>query len=262
MRTARPGRRRGGPGRAAAAAAAAAAVAAWLLGPVAAWADPAPAPADPESLTVALGTWRAEALGRVATGAAGWVAACDGALRLDLELDAQPDEPGRTDRWTRLLARDGRGWTLVATPVGEGLYGAWDREWKAPPAGLAALARGVVRWSGMPPPSGRGESFVLAAAGLGEAPQGPAAGADLRRDLASRARGGGGVGEVVRIRPAATGGVAVRSSRRPGRLLVEVRERRPLAASPGDVFLPWWSLGEILAQPAPSEPGTSPDQAR
>lgn len=219
-----------------------------------------------ESLAVVLATWRAEAFGRLATGAVGWVAASDGAVRLDLALDAQPGDAqpaSLPDPWPGLLARDGRGWTLVAPPVGEGLYGAWDREWSAPPPGLAALACGVVRGADGSRTAGGGESFILAAAAdgvpAGDAGSGPSG---LRRELAGRARGGGGPGERVHVGPLPGGGVEVRSSRRPGRLTVIPRETRPTSATPEEVFLPWWSLGEILDLPPPAESGTSGGQAR
>jgi hypothetical protein len=231
--------------------------------------------ADSEALSVVLATWRAEAFGRVATGAVGWVAAGDGTVRLDLAVDAQPDPvPGSNpDPWPGLLAREGRGWTLVAPPAAEGLCGAWDREWSAPPPGLAALARGVTHWaegtradgtSGVGArASGGGESFVLAAAvseaGTMDADPLPTG---LRRELAGRARGGGGPGERVHVGPLAGGAVEVRSSRRPGRLVVTPREERPTSATPEEVFLPWWSLGEILDLPPPAESGTSGGQAR
>lgn len=225
-----------------------------------------------EPLSLVLATWRAEALGRLATGAVGWVAASDGALRLDLIVDATPGQaPGvAADPWPGLLAREGRGWTLVAPPRGDGVYGAWDREWSAPPPGLAALARGVARWSdgahAAGAGSGGGESFILAAAAVAAAdvaagqagPEAPG----LRRELAGRARGGGGPGERVRMGPLAGGGVEVRSSRRPGRLVVSPRETRPTSATCDEVFLPWWSLGEILELPPPAESGTSCGQAR
>lgn len=245
---------------------------------------------DAEPLSVVLATWRAEAFGRVATGSVGWVAACDGSVRLDLDVDPQPTvvqpmvaqpvtprpgtgDPGaawppvgpgeRTESFAGLLAREGRGWTLVAPPVGEGLFGAWDREWSAPPSGLAELARGVTHRAGGTASAGDRESFVLAAEAA-QAPVGPAGAGEpgLRRQLAVRARGGGGPGERVHVEALAGGGAEVRSSRRPGRLVVTPSERRPTSATPEEVFLPWWSLGEILALPAPPEPGTSPEGLR
>jgi hypothetical protein len=56
--------------------------------------------------------------------------------------------------------------------------------------------------------------------------------------------------------------VEVRSSRRPGRLVVTPREHRPTSATPEEVFLPWWSLGEILDLPPPADSGTSGGQGR
>lgn len=233
-------------------------------------------PAAPdEVLSVVLATWRAEAFGRLATGAVGWVAGCDGAVRLDLAVDTQPTAaqptaapsgtiPGSLpDPWSGLLAREGRGWTLVAPPAAEGLYGAWDREWSVPPPGLAALARGVTYWADESHAAGGGASFVLAAAATEASARGLDAGMPgLRRELAGRARGGGGPGERVHVGPHAGGGVEVRSSRRPGRLVVTPREERPTSATPEEVFLPWWSLGEILDLPPSEESGTSGGQAR
>lgn len=227
----------------------------------------APREASGDTLAVVLATWRAEALGRAASGTAGWVNGCDGTIRLDLSADSRPgaeDLSARGDPWQALLSRAGQGWTLVAPAAGEGLYGAWDREWRAPPAGLAALARGVVRWAADGHAPRGGPAFVLAAvddqapaekSSVGTSPR-------LRPELASRARGGGGRGEVARLAPGRGGAIVVRSSRRPGRLVVTPLERRGTGASPEEAFLPWWSLGEILALPPRTEPGTSPDPAR
>lgn len=230
------------------------------------WTARAPAAADfsaaaaPDTLRFVGADWRAVALGRQVAGAAGWVTAADGALRLDLTITEPSDEPA-PEPGLALLARQGRGWTLITGADGAGLYGAWDREWQAPPTGLAELAFQVAALAGAQVAGAAPRTLTLAAdpavasaVGAG----GSRAGGDFRQSLVTRGRGGGGPGERVSVRASADGGrVRVRSSRRPGWLEVLPRERRTALGAAAEVFLPWWPLGEVLTFLPDSPPGTS-----
>jgi len=246
---------------------------AWVLGILAllaacpvrwAAADEPPVPATPDTLPYVGADWCAEALGRRICGALGWVAAADGGLRLDLTVLEPADDAGSAGTavapGTALLARQGRGWTLVTGADGDGIYGAWDREWRAPPAGLAELALAVAALASGDRPGPARRTFTLAA---DPAATETAAGADrpagsFRQGLVVRARGGGGPGERVNLRTVAgVDRVRVRSSRRPGWLDVLPRERRPALGASDEVFLPWWPLGDVLTFPSGTGPGTS-----
>jgi len=222
--------------------------------------DP-PDPAAPDTLSFVLADWRAEALGRQVAGTAGWVTDPGGALRLDLTVrdDRAAEPPPGTGE--AVLARHGRGWTLVTGEGGDGVYGAWDREWQAPPAGLSELAHQVAALSAAPGAGPSRRTLTLAADPTATAaPERP--GRDFRHAVVSRGRGGGGPGERVTVRTAAGDGrVLVRSSRRPGRLEVVPRERRIAVGVAAEVFLPWYPLGEVLTFLSVADPGTSaPDR--
>ncbi|MBK7046093.1 MAG: hypothetical protein IPH48_06160 [bacterium] len=227
-----------------------------VTAPATAGAQPGASPdssaeAGAESLILVLADWRVEALGRQAAGRAAWVTGPAGDLRVDLLVDEAGADPG-AGAPADLLTRAGRGWTLVAGQGDEGLYGAWDREWRTPPSGLAALARAVTdpAWSTA---AGGGSRRLVLAADPAATPE--AAGAPVpafRRAQARRGRGGGGPGERLTVSSLGTpGALRVRSSRRPGRLEVVPTARRAALGVPAEVFLPWWPLAEVL------DPGTA-----
>ncbi len=222
----------------------------------------APPAAAQDTLNFVLADWRAEALGRQVAGTAGWVADPGGALRLDLTVtDDRADEPS-PGTGEAVLARLGRGWTLVTNPGGEGVYGAWDREWQAPPAGLSELVSQVVALSAAPGAVPSRRTLDLAADPAATASMDRSA-RDFRRALVTRGRGGGGPGERVTVRVAAGDRmVLVRSSRRPGWLEIVPRERRTAVGMAEEVFLPWYPLGEVLTFLSAAEPGTSPRDRR
>ena len=246
-------------------------LAATLLGlvavPVAAQDQPGATPdssaaAPAETLLLVLADWRVEALGRQASGRAAWVTGPAGDLRVDLMVDDAGADPG-AGAPADLLARVGRGWTLVAGQGDEGLYGAWDREWQAPPAGLAALARAVTdpAWSTAAGRSGS-RRLVLAADPAASPEVGGTPVPAFRRAQARRGRGGGGPGERLTVSPMGMPGqLHVRSTRRPGRLEVLPTARRAALGVPAEVFLPWWPLAEVLGPGASAtrepNPGTS-----
>jgi len=225
-------------------------------------ADEVPAAVVPDTLRFVRADWRAMALGRQVDGAAGWVIASDGTLRLDLTVsdpmnDAAP-EPGMA-----LLARQGRGWTLITSADGAGVYGAWDREWQLPPAGLAELAFQIAALTAS---NGSGVSRTLTLAADPAVATAATAGVgrfgSFRQGLVTRGRGGGGPGERVSVRASADDDrVRIRSSRRPGWLEVLPRERLTVVGKAAEVFLPWWPLGDVLTFLPGSQPGTSgPDR--
>lgn len=220
--------------------------------------SPTSGSAPGDALVFVLADWSIRALGRQALGVAAWVTGPAGELRVDL-LAADPDAPvQRAD----LMSRAGKGWTLVTGPRTPGVYGAWDREWRTPPTGLADLALAVadrVTGDRTEPGPGPCTLTVMAPADHGEdLPADEAEPRRFRRDLARRARGGGGSGERILVGAAdARGNVTVRSSRRPGALVVSPRERRPAEGRAAEVFLPWWPLADVLTWPAAPNPGTS-----
>ncbi|MBK8166251.1 MAG: hypothetical protein IPK64_09860 [bacterium] len=209
-----------------------------------AWAIPVAA-AD---LALVVAEWRAGALGREAAGLLAWVAGPTQELRLDVlapgEGGGLPPAGEAADRCDALLWRQGRGWTFVAGAAGEpGLLEPWDREWRPAPAGLADLARAVAAAR----PGQRGRLVVAEAVGsTAEAGMTPTAVPGLRRGLVRRGRGGGGPGERVSVDATTAGLVQIRSSRRPGALVVHPVVSLRVAADPASVFAPWWPLGEVL----------------
>lgn len=236
-------------------------------------AGPAPAQETParsaEPLTLTLARWRAEALGRSACGLAGWILGSGGDLRWDLTVAEDPGstlQSGDADDWAPLLTRTGHGWTLIAPASGTGVFGAWDREWAAPPAGLAALARRVATCVDNGPSrstEGSRRLTLFSDPVAGDEPAAVTAAGRFREGMSHRGRGGGGPGEVVTVGArAAAGGVRVRSSRRPGWVEVTAVERRPAAGSADEVFLPWWSLGELTLPASLPPAGTSPSGRR
>jgi hypothetical protein len=242
-----------------------------VTAPATAGAQPGASPdssaaAGAESLILVLADWRVEALGRQAAGRAAWVTGPAGDLRVDLLVDEAGADPG-AGAPADLLTRAGRGWTLVTGQGDEGLYGAWDREWRTPPSGLAALARAVTdpAWSTA---AGGGSRRLVLAADPAATPE--AAGAPVpafRRAQARRGRGGGGPGERLTVSSLGTpGALRVRSSRRPGRLEVVPTARRAALGVPAEVFLPWWPLTEVLdpgtAATREPNPGTSGSGSR
>lgn len=226
-------------------------------------ADDPPAAVMPDTLRFVLADWRATALGRKVDGAAGWVTASDGTLRLDLTISEPMNSPA-PEPGIALLAKKGRGWTLITSADGAGVYGAWDREWQPPPAGLAELALQVAALTGS---NGSGVPRTLTLAADPAAATAATAGVDriggFRQGLVARGRGGGGPGERVFIRASTEDDrVRVRSSRRPGWLEVLPRARLSVVGTAGEVFLPWWPLGEVLTFLPGSQPGTSDAERR
>lgn len=177
---------------------------------------------------LALTGWEGSMLGRRIGGTVAVLVGVDGSLRW--EIAAAPDTS-----LTEMLARRGRGWTVVAGPDGRGTLNAWGEEWRTleedvarvlAAATQAALAADVPR------------SVVV----RGEAPT-------LRERLAQRGTGRGGPGETLRLAPAAAGATVMTSSRRPGSLRLDVWRRLPVRYPVRESFVPLWPLLELLEFP-------------
>ncbi|MFO7610197.1 MAG: hypothetical protein R6X35_13595 [Candidatus Krumholzibacteriia bacterium] len=205
------------------------------------WATAAGAqPADTVAGTLQVAAWRGAFLGRGADGTVALLAGPDGTCRA--EVGEGPVA------LASLLARQGRGWTLVLPAVGDAVLQPWDREWRRLPADLAAGLRAVAQAVADPAGGGPRRRHVLP-------PAGPSPG--LRAALAARGRGRGGPGEVLTVvrrgDPAAGGALAVRSSRRPGSLTITALRSLPVAYAPDEVFVPLWPLADLL-DPGPQDP--------
>lgn len=220
---------------------------------------------DAATLSVRVAPWRAGAFGREVGGEVAWVTGPAGELRLDVVLAEAGGDPHQRNGVAAdaaavdVLQRRGRGWTLVAVPGGDAVFGPWDREWGRPPSGLVGLAAAVataragsrqqvVLGAGTARRAAGDDPRAMAAAGTGPRNVPASAPESFRSSLARRGRGGGGPGERLAVAAAADGScVQVTSSRRPGTLVVGPVSTQPLWADPAEVFLPWWSLSELAA---------------
>lgn len=225
-------------------------------------------------------TWRGMGMGESLGGSACWLRGPDGEVRIEVTREGAAPRADASPAWGRLLTRGGDGWVVLltaATAVG-GRWGA-PLERLAPDSRmrletlLAVLeggadgagpwpvdvrmivARGATRLRGTGAvPAGRREAdFNLR---LPET-------APLRAALEARGRGRGGGGETWRVRrtppPGAPGEpeIQVTSTRWPGRLELRVAGAWPVRFEPDDVFVPVWSLGDLLTFPEarPGETG-------
>lgn len=210
------------------------------------WAAPAGAQADGTVAgTLRTAAWRGAFLGRGAAGRLALLAGPDGTCRADVG-EGPVDLPA-------LLARRGRGWTLVLPGAGDAVLQPWDREWRRLPADLAAGLRAVAGALADPAAGSPRRRHVLPPAG--EPP-------GFRAALAARGRGRGGPGEVLTVvrrgDPAAGGALAVRSSRRPGSLTFTDLRGLPVSYRPDEAFVPLWPLADLL-DPGPGIPGDQPE---
>lgn len=184
-----------------------------------------------------------------------------------------------------LLTRTGDGWTLVLGPDDSGTLNAWDREWRNVPGGLAQLARLVTtalrdfpdrpadssqvqsvdqpwRSGTIPRPKMLGprprqpESsevwrFQLATLDLQESE--PVDVPGFRRNMVARGRGTGGSGEILVLRWRADGQSGVllnlRSSRRPGELVLQPVQLQGVPKPEPELFLPLWPLSQFFEIP-------------
>ena len=70
-------------------------------------------------------SWEVSVLGRIETGTACWIEGPDGVFRLEV----LPGVAGR-EALPRLLRRQGDGYTLILGGGAEGVFNAWQHEWK------------------------------------------------------------------------------------------------------------------------------------
>lgn len=229
--------------------------------------------------------WRAEGGGERLTGVAGWLRTEDGSLRLEIGRDAGPPPPVAAE--ARLLQRTGRGWTVLAPAVGPAVLWTWgggleaaDASWRprvevvlrllasGPDGEPPALPPGC-RWLPSTPatptrPGRPGRSKAAAPLRWRETPapdrpgRGALAGSAWRRALEARGRGRGGPGEVWSAVWRADGPVAalrLASSRWPFTVELTLPRVSRLRLPSADLWVPYWSLGELLpagASPVPA----------
>lgn len=215
--------------------------------------------------------WRAGFLGREVHGTACWLTGPQGELRVELLRLAGPAADA-APHLASLLARRGRGTTLIVPEPGTMLLQPWGEEWREvePPLTdhlrtlLHAVARaGLGSWG--PDSAWSPSARVLAARRLGPArprwrrvaadgdgtlrlevgAAAPAGPDGLRGELTRRGRGRGGRGEVWRLSRGGSA-LAVRSSRWPGELEIGAVAERAVTYPDYETFLPLWSLERLL----------------
>lgn len=203
------------------------------------------APQPPEAPELVRGVlwsavWRGTGLGEELGGSACWLRGADGAVRIEFTREAAAGRSAVSPAWGRLLTRGGEGWVVLL--AGETAVGG---RWGGPLERLAPDLRL------------RLETLLAVMAGRGDdgcnlrLPET----APLRAALEARGRGRGGGGETWRVRRLAAPGapgdtlVVLTSTRLPGRLQVRSTGSWPAQYAPDDVFVPVWSLGDLLVFP-------------
>jgi hypothetical protein len=228
--------------------------------------------------------WRGIGMGESLGGSACWLRGPDGEVRIEVTREVTREGAAShadiSPAWGRLLTRGGEGWVVlltVATAVG-GRWGA-PLECLAPDRRvrletLLAVLEGGVEGAGPWPADVRliAARGVVGARGNGTVPAGRTAAAfnlrlpetaPLRAALEVRGRGRGGGGETWRVcrtaPPDAPDELAIQvtSTRWPGRLELRAAGAWPVVFEPDDVFVPVWSLGDLLTFPEarPGETG-------
>ncbi len=225
-------------------------------------------------------TWRGTGMGESLGGSACWLRGTDGEVRIEVTREGAAPRADISPAWGRLLARGGEGWVVLlteATAVG-GRWGA-PLECLAPDSRvrletLLAVLEGGVDGAGPWPAGVRriAARDVIGSHGIRAVPAGRTEAAShlrlpetasLRAALEARGRGRGGGGETWFVRrtapPDASGEteIQVTSTRWPGRLELRVAGAWPVGFEPDDVFVPVWSLGDLLTFPEarPGETG-------
>lgn len=200
------------------------------------------------------------------------------------EAGENTGEPAAIDL-APLWTRSGDGWTLVLGPDDSGTLNAWDSGWRNVPWGLAQLVRLVTtalrEYPDRPADSSHGQSvdlpwrsgtiprpkilgtglrqpgakevwrYQLATLDLQDSQ--PVDVPGFRRNMVARGRGTGGRGEilVLRWRGDGQGGFSLnlRSSRRPGELVLQPVQRQGVPKPEPEVFLPLWPLSQFFEIP-------------
>jgi hypothetical protein len=226
--------------------------------------------------------WRAEGAGERLAGVAGWLRTEDGSLRLEIGRDAG-ESPPPVPAGARLLQRAGRGWTVLAPAAGPAVLWTWgggldtaQARWRprvevvlrlleSGPGGERPSLPTGCRWlAAAPPRPGRPGRLEAAASlrwrvppALGGRRDGAPAGSAWRRALEARGRGRGGPGEVWSAVWRGDGPGAIlrlSSSRWPFTLELARPQVSRLRLPSADLWVPYWSLGELLPAAASAVP--------
>ncbi len=204
--------------------------------------------------------WEFGVWGRTYVGTACWLDGEDGRWRLEVATG----EGVGTARLLDQSAADG--WTVLAVDAGQAYLQPWRDKLETLGPERAARVLAILRLAA-------GGTDLAALDGLGvDVSPGPAARpprlpwgesrngssttlrlewrpgdcSDLRTILETRGRGRGGAGETWRVDDGPDGEVRIASSRRAGRLFLRPLPSRPVRYQPDEVFVPIWTLGEVL----------------
>jgi len=185
------------------------------------------APASDPAGELAVADWEGSVLARRVRGAVAVLAGGDGSLRW--EIATAPDTT-----LAALLARRGRGWTVVLGPNGQGTRNAWGEEWRGLEPDLARVLAAATR-AALADGGSERRRVVLAGS------QRP-----LRDRLVRRGAGRGGSGEILHLEAEPGGGTVIHSTRRPGRLRLSSWRRHAVRYPARESFAPLWPLDELL----------------
>lgn len=183
-----------------------------------------------------------------------WLAGPAGVIRLEVRR-------GRDERpLDSMLAQTGEGWTAVLGGEGAGTINAWDEAWRVPPVGLqdavqtvvGALEAGPGRVDDSPAGPWRsrpGRSSVVRVRIGSLVSSDPETG--FRHRLSGRGLGRGGDDEMLELvwletELDAHPRLQVRSTRRPGRLVLAADQERPVVYAMPEAFVPLWPLGQLV----------------
>jgi hypothetical protein len=219
-------------------------------------------------------------MGESLGGSACWLRGPNGEVRIEVTREGAAPRADLSPAWGRLLTRGGEGWVVLLT-ADTAVGGRWGAplERLAPDRRvrletLLAVLEGGVEGAGPWPADVRriAARGVAGARGIGTVPAGRTTAAfdlrlpetaSLRTALEARGRGRGGGGETWRVCRTAPPGapdemaIQVTSTRWPGRLELRAAGAWPVVFEPDDVFVPVWSLGDLLTFPEarPGETG-------
>jgi len=203
--------------------------------------------------------WHLDTWGYHGAGTVIWVRD-PSAVRLDIGLNP----PAALDRdrvWLDPWERRGAGWTVLALADGTGLLEPWGEQWRELEPYLVVMTRALVG-AVADSPSSAANSGSPKRRRLAVPPAPDTRGySALRSELASRGLGQGGAGELVTLESGGSEGrIVMRSSRRPGRLTLDMNWRGiPLGEVAPELFAPLWPLSDFLKFPtAIPEPGADP----
>jgi len=224
--------------------------------------------------------WRGTGMGESLGGSACWLRGPDGEVRIEVTREGTALHADVSPAWGRLLTRGGDGWVVLLT-ADTAVGGRWGAplERLAPDhrvrlETLLAVLEDGADGAGPWPVNVRmiAARGATGSRGNGTVPAGRTEAAfrlrlpetaPLRAALEARGRGRGGGGETWRVRRNAPAGapgeteIQVTSTRWPGRLELRAAGTWSVRFEPDDVFVPVWSLGDLLSFPEarPGETG-------